>query len=213
MSNPNVRQDDSGQWWHHFPSNGQRARCALKTCPTCLQVFPAYAASKTAFCDPACYRAVCVRCEEEYQPTTMRQRYCSVACRTGAAICELCGITFVASRHTEKRFCSSKCFYDTAMPVGTLRPCGAYILIKVSPETPGARRFGPRSNWMYHHRFVMQESVGRPLLRSETVHHINAIKTDNRLENLQLRQGNHGKGAAFACLDCGSHRVAAVRLK
>jgi hypothetical protein len=65
---------------------------------------------------------------------------------------------------------------------------------------------------MKEHRWVMQESLGRPLDPSETVHHINGDKTDNRLENLQLRQGRHGKGARFVCNDCGSHNVAAVSL-
>lgn len=30
------------------------------------------------------------------------------------------------------------------------------------------------------------------------------------ISNLQLRQGNHGKGAAFQCADCGSHNIKAV---
>jgi lambda repressor-like predicted transcriptional regulator len=41
--------------------------------------------------------------------------------------------------------------------------------------------------WLFEHRVLMAKAIGRALQRHEDVHHINGIRDDNRLENLEVK--------------------------
>jgi predicted nucleic acid-binding Zn ribbon protein len=178
----------------------------------------------------------CEGCGEEYIPNGPAARFCSEKCKRGTAICEnpTCGKTFIKRQYTgeqaqkgakDNRFCSYDCrweFVQRQPEYGRYVTSGGYIQIadprlwSLPERTPtqhrditdkGYARVNVGKERVFEHRLVMEKHLGRKLRSDETIHHINNDKVDNRLENLQLRSGNHGKGASAVCLDCGSHNV------
>lgn len=52
----------------------------------------------------------------------------------------------------------------------------------LKPEHP----FSNKNGYIAEHRLVMEEKIQRYLMHKEIVHHINGLRNDNRIENLEL---------------------------
>lgn len=60
-----------------------------------------------------------------------------------------------------------------------------YVMVSRS-DHPDANSRG----YVRQHRLFMEEHIGRRLMKTEVVHHINDDPADNRIENLQLYKNN-----------------------
>jgi hypothetical protein len=87
-----------------------------------------------------------------------------------------------------------------------------YVRILVREDDPYFCMTAGGKNYVLEHRYVMATYLGRPLHSWETVHHNDGNKQNNDISNLQLRIGKHGKGQAYACMNCGSDRIEPVEL-
>lgn len=70
---------------------------------------------------------------------------------------------------------------DSPFALRRLNPQG-YVQVRVDGK------------YQSEHRVFMEEHIGRPLQTDETVHHINGVRDDNRLENLELWTSSHPAG-------------------
>lgn len=60
-----------------------------------------------------------------------------------------------------------------------MHPCGYVYIYAPNYDTN-------KYPYIFEHRLIMERHLGRHLEANEVVHHINEVRTDNRLENLQL---------------------------
>lgn len=104
-------------------------------------------------------------------------------------ICDYCGkeYSIYFRKLTKLHFCSRECRDKAGRELhlftrkGSRQDKQGYIVI-YSPDHP----YRNSTNYVPEHRLVVEKSIGRYLTRSEIVYHRNGIKSDNRLENLEV---------------------------
>lgn len=119
--------------------------------------------------------------------------------------CEYCNVDFgkppkrAVRQFEQQRYCSRRCRGYAENPRKLDGFKARYRKIKTSDGRN-----------MLEHRYVMEQHVGRRLLPTEQVHHVNRDRLDNRIENLELvTTSEHGERHTWrpvttVCAICGT---------
>ena len=145
-------------------------------CNKKFKAFPSHRRGKFKFCKYACKKLFqtgkhhvgntsrCVICNKKYwiKPYAIQRgrRCCSWKCRSE-----------LLKRKTGQK--------SPKWKGGTQKHSGGYL------EQPHTQLRG-RAKRILQHRRVMEEYLGRKLLRKEVVHHVDGNKKNNEIENLEL---------------------------
>lgn len=188
------------------------------TCKICGKEteYKNYTNGKCLRCYTACDRDTC-ECGNEKLKISRQCKKCQIkhAKKTTEKDCSVCGTHFTLTKGYTGGKCP-KCRTAKICECGAMMQRNSLMCInchnsrngiiagqnKVRKHTENYRIvkvYNPyRSDkkiYVLEHVHIMEMHLGRRLLPNETVHHINGIRSDNRLENLELWASNHPSGS------------------
>lgn len=162
-----------------------------KICPICNKPFQTYPSHNRKFCSLRC-RNIGYKTLSEYSVFKGSNSNFYTGAPREKIFCRTCNVKFTDYAWYKRKYCSQKC---ANIGIGldhrgekhhgwrggkTINSQG-YVDLTLR-EHP----FADCNNMYAEHRYVMEQHLKRYLDPQEVVHHINHIKTDNRIENLQL---------------------------
>ena len=149
----------------------------------------------------------CARCNKEFVGKKCNQKYCNTICYKSSkkdrnnnkhkkdCVCEFCGAIFSSYRKNVK-YCSNDCISKATAPARRkfldIPSCLEDASRKLDKNLGYIRVYVPMheeaNTWgyVYEHRVISEQILGRKLLKDEIVHHRNGIRWDNRQENLEV---------------------------
>jgi hypothetical protein len=103
--------------------------------------------------------------------------------KTTTRTCEYCKNEFVPNSHMHKKYCSATCRF-------TARSGSNHPMYHGGGVWNGYRYISEKGKRRVEHRIVMEQHLGRPLLKTEIVHHKDHNRLNNAIENLELMRSH-----------------------
>jgi hypothetical protein len=118
---------------------------------------------------------------------------CFKCCRLGKKLtftdehCRRLSLSKIGNKNPQKKFIGEQ---NSHWRGGRLPRPDGYVQVYLY-ESDFFYPMRSKNHYVMEHRLVMAKHLNRCLLPWETVHHINGIRNDNRLENLELFPASH----------------------